>query len=97
MAIPGRCEALKRSYDAGCARFESVEGDHPKSKPTFGGERHAASMTIALRESRARLMAGTIIAASALPDQCATQGIRFCDRKPPRLPSVVMAAIAAAA
>ena len=42
-------------------------------------------------------MAGTIMAASALPDQCATQGIRFCDRKPPRLPSVVMAAMAAAA
>src|SRR5262249_55486354 len=85
------------AYDAGCGCFVSADGEVAKSKPAPGGERQAASMMMALSDSKARPMAGTIIAASALPDQCATQGITFCDRKPPRLPSVVIAAMAAAA
>src|SRR5205823_13717721 len=61
----------------------------------FDLTRHVASMINALTARRPKLAAGTSIAASALPDHCATHGIRFCDRKPPRLPSVVMAAMAA--
>src|SRR5258708_7498830 len=64
---------------------------------TCGPSRHVASMASALADSSARLNAGTAMAASALPVVCATQGIRFWAAKPPRLPIVLIAAIAAAA
>src|SRR3954463_6633139 len=67
------------------------------SSLTLGLTRQVASMINALVARSARLAAGTSMAASALPLQCATHGIRFCARKPPRLPSVVIAAMAAAA
>src|SRR5690606_39817656 len=56
----------------------------------------AILMSDANKPTRARALAGTSIAATGVPAALATHGMRFWAMNPPRLPIVLIAAIAMA-